>query len=107
LATISFDEPRGWPVIVHSSVGGAVDMDGSWGHADESLHLLENDCEAADFHFITTASIREQYHLVSRMGFGGVGFYYDWNRQGFHVDIRPKKETQRWVRKNGEYDYLL
>ena len=107
LATISVNEPKGWPVIVHASVGGAVDVDGAWGHEDRSYHLVKNGCGAADFHFITEASLREQFYLVTKTGFGGMGIYYDWNNPGFHVDIRPKKETQRWKRENGQYTYLL
>uniref|UniRef100_A0A6M3LPV0 Peptidase n=1 Tax=viral metagenome TaxID=1070528 RepID=A0A6M3LPV0_9ZZZZ len=107
LQTISLDEPKGWPVIIHTSVGGAVDVDGSWGHAGNSYHLFVNGCKAVDFHFATKSTLREQFFLVSGIGFGGVGIYYDWNTKGFHVDVRPKKETQRWKRESGKYFYLL
>lgn len=103
----------GWPIITHAKIGGAVDVDGSHGHVENSYHLKVNGCSAVDFHFDTDESTRLQYNMISRLGFGGVGIYYDWhwNNQllpiGFHVDTRPKTITQRWIRENGEYFYLL
>ena len=97
----------GWPMIIHWAVGGAVDVDGVHGHADDSYHLKKQGCKAVDFHFSTDASLRLQYYEVSRVGFSGVGIYPDWDMPGFHVDTRPKDETQHWTRKDGEYIYLL
>jgi uncharacterized protein YcbK (DUF882 family) len=97
----------GCPIIVHNSNGGAVDVDGSWGHAKRSLHLKEMGCKAVDFHFVTDTTLREQYNWVCRMGFGGVGVYPEWNNPGFHVDIRPVEVTQHWTRIRGKYFYLL
>ena len=103
----------GWPIITHAAVGGCVDVDGSHGHAKKSLHLMDQGAMACDFHFNTDADPREQYRQVEAMGFGGVGIYYDWHWDGqllgigFHVDQRSVTRLQRWVRRNGEYVYLL
>lgn len=118
--TCRFSPPSGWPIIVHSPVGGAVDMDGSWGHAENSFHLYRPDrepvylsCCAADIHFATVASPRLQYYLVSQINFSGIGVYYDWQWKGkplpigFHLDTRPRDRMQRWKRVDGEYIYLL
>jgi hypothetical protein len=98
----------GWPIIIHWAVGGAVDVDGTYGHADHSFHLASMGCKAVDFHFQTDAPFRYQYYLVSKVGFAGVGIYPDWKPcAGFHVDLRPMVQTQRWSYRNGEYWYLL
>ena len=44
-----------WPIIPHGKVGGCIDIDGTWGHADKSLHRFDQGCKAIDFHFITTS----------------------------------------------------
>ncbi len=100
-------EDTGWPIHPHWEVGGCVDVDGSHGHAKHSYHLKKMGCKAVDFHFDTTASFREQYYAVSKAGFTGIGVYPNWEHPGFHVDTRPKEKTQRWVRRNGIYIYLL
>ena len=100
-------EETGWPVVIHTSVGGAVDINGSWGHARGSYHLKANGCKAVEFHFKTKVSLREQYNRVCRMGFGGVGMYPDWNSPGFHVDLRSLDRTQHWVARGGTYKYFL
>ena len=104
----------GWPMIVHWAVGGAVDVDGSHGHSDDSYHLAENDCMAVDFHFKTKASIRLQFHALLVGGFHtGIGYYPHWvysgkKCPGWHVDLRPSEITQFWKRrKDGRYVYLL
>lgn len=107
LDTINLDEPHGWPMVIHNEVGGAVDVDGSWGHANNSYHLKNKGFKAVDFHFKTDNSLREQFHKVVRTGFTGIGIYYDWKSMGFHVDIRPKAMTQVWKRSNGKYEYFL
>jgi len=96
------------PIVIHSQVGGAVDMRGKHGHSAKSLHLYDQGCRGADFHISTDKSFREQYNIVSQCGFGGVGIYvysaYPW----FHVDTRPRFLTQHWVcRTKGKYKYLL
>lgn len=106
-STFRMNPQKGWPMIIHSSVGGAVDMEGRHGHTENSLHLFENFCQAVDFHFKTDAPIREQFLVISCIGFGGIGIYYDWNNIGFHVDIRPKSKVQRWKVQDGIYTYLL
>jgi len=105
----------GWPIITHWKVGGCVDVDGTHGHAPHSYHLKKSGSRAVDFHFGTTASSREQFYNVIKSGFTGIGVYIDvwkWNGHvlpiAFHVDIRPKTETQIWTcRKKGEYIYVL
>ena len=97
----------GWPMLIHWAVGGAVDVDGAHGHADRSYHRKDMGCKAVDFHFVTGAPVRLQYYEIGRVGFSGLGFYPDQNPPGWHVDTRPKDQTQRWTRKKGEYIYLL
>ena len=103
----------GWPILTHWKVGGCIDVDGSQGHSKNSYHLIANGAKACDFHFITEVDSRLQYREVEKMGFPGLGIYYDWHwngkllRIGFHVDMRPKSRLQRWTRRNGEYFYLL
>lgn len=101
-------------VIVHSSVGGAVDIDGTHNHADRSYHLEKMGCKAADIHLETDMHPRMQYRLIESVGFPGIGIYYDWYWDGrllpigFHVDFRPWNMVQRWVRRGREeYLYLL
>ena len=102
----------GWPMIPHGIVGGCVDVDGSHGHAKDSLHLQRMGCKAIDFHFNTNESTRKQFYFVEGL-FPGVGVYYDWHwfgyqlKIGFHVDMRPWDRMQRWTRRDGEYFYLL
>ncbi len=100
-------DETGWPIITHWKVGGCVDIDGSWGHAPNSYHLKKNGCLACDFHFDCDAPIREQFYYVIKSGFTGIGIYYDWQHIGFHVDLRPRKRTQVWIRDKGKYMYLL
>ena len=113
---IMFDKMRtelDRPVIPHGSVGGCVDVAGSWGHSENSYHRKDKGCKASDFHIETDMSSREQFLCVSSYGFPGIGVYYDWHWDnellsiGFHVDLRPRNRTQRWVRRGGEYLYLL
>lgn len=108
---LSLDKLReitGWGIAIHAKQGGAVDVKGTHGHAPKSLHRLDQGARAADFHFVTTASVREQVRAVLQFGFGGTGIYYDWGVPvGFHTDVRPPDQYQVWTRKNGEYIYLL
>uniref|UniRef100_A0A6M3L1W4 Peptidase n=1 Tax=viral metagenome TaxID=1070528 RepID=A0A6M3L1W4_9ZZZZ len=110
-----------WAIIVHGVTGGAVDVDGSHGHSDNSFHLLKNGCKAVDFHFGNVhtylpikSDLKLQYREVEKIGFGGIGIYYDWHWNhelliaGFHVDVRPISIMQRWKsNKKGNYIYLL
>lgn len=102
-----------WPIIPHWKVGGAVDIDGSHGHSNNSYHLKSQGCEAVDFHFVTDIDPRLQVYNVLQLGFGGIGIYYDWKWDnkplsiGFHVDVRPKGRFQIWKREDGQYIYLL
>jgi len=101
------------PIIIHGSVGGAVDVDGTWGHARRSYHRKDMGCKAVDLHFVTDLSPREQFYKLMGYGWPGIGVYYDWHWAGeplpigFHLDLRPRNRTQLWTRRNGEYFYLL
>jgi len=103
----------GCPIIIHGKVGGAVDMDGSHGHAGESLHLFKNGCKAVDFHLKCNWDARSQAYYILNSGFSGIGMYDDWhwdNKKltiGFHGDIRDKSKSQVWYRDNGKYIYFL
>ena len=104
----------GIKIRTHWEVGGAVDIDGSHDHEEDSFHLLKNDCKALDWHFITNISTREQCHIILQAGFTGMGFYYDQHYSNkklpiaFHTDIRSKKRTQIWTRvDNQSLNYLL
>jgi hypothetical protein len=103
----------GWPIITHAVAGGAVDIDGRYGHESQSYHLLKMGCKAVDFHFSTDATARTQYDMVELMHWPGIGVYFDWHWKGrrlsigFHVDKRPMERIQRWRRENGQYIYLL
>ena len=96
------------PMII---ITQAVDVYGEHDHSDNSLHLKINGCKAIDFFILTDLNSREQFRIVEKQGFGGIGIYYDWKRKdkllliGFHVD--PRKRIQRWKRVNGKYFYLL
>ena len=100
--------------ITHATVGGAVCVGGSSGHALNSFHLKWNGAKACDFHFKTDVDPRKQYKWVEEMGFTGIGVYYCWHWNGkllpigFHVDLRPIDRLQRWVcREKGKYEFLL
>jgi len=93
-------EVAGCPIIVTA----AVDVAGKHGHSPNSFHLAKNSCKAVDFYFKTSVEPRYQYWLVEKA---------DWHVKGerlpigFHVDTREHVILQRWVRRNGEYQYLL
>lgn len=104
------------PIITHWKVGGCVDINGTHGHAKNSYHLKSMGCKACDFHFDDSKDFidpRKLYRFVEEIGFGGIGVYYDWHWDGkllpigFHVDVRPVTKTQRWVRRDNNYLYLL
>jgi len=101
----------GWPIIPHWEVGGCIDVNGNHGHAKKSYHRLDQGAKAVDFHFDTKVNPRTQCLEVEKMGFPGVGFYYDWHwdgkklKIGFHVDRRARLKAQRWTRRNGNYLY--
>lgn len=95
----------GWPIVIHWQTGGAVDVHGTHGHASNSYHLASQGCKAVDFHFVTNASIRRQFYEICKRGFPGIGFYPEWNTQGFHVDCRPPDRLQFWKLVKGKYVY--
>jgi len=100
------------PIIIHSGAGGAVDMDGSHGHSDNSYHLHKNGCKAVDFHLNCQWPTRVQVYYVLNSGFSGIGIYYDWTFNekptlGFHGDTRQKDRSQVWTEINGERTYFL
>jgi len=111
----SLRRATGWPIIIHTMVGGAVDMYGEHEHSKGSYHLFKNGCMACDWHFATDAPYRRQYAAVEKMGFTGIGIYLGiWHWAGkllkiaFHTDRRPKGRIQRWCdRKNQKRVYFL
>jgi len=106
--TVSSAAQTDCPIIPHTSVGGAVDMNGKHGHSANSYHLYSQGCQACDFHIVTDMSFREQYNYVCQCGFGGVGIYVYSDRPWFHVDRRPRIITQHWkCDKKGIYKYFL
>ena len=97
----------GWQMAIHWRVGGAVDVDGSHGHADKSYHRKDQGCKAIDFHLLTAASANRQFWEIAHAGFTGIGFYPQQVHPGWHIDIRPREETLLWKFVNGKYDYFL
>lgn len=101
------------PIVIHASVGGAVDYYGKYGHSPKSYHLKDKGCKASDIHLVTDMPPRGQYRHIELIGFSGIGIYYDWHWDGellpigFHVDLRPWSSVQRWTRRDGKYLYLL
>jgi len=96
----------GWPIVIHWQLGGAVDVDGSHGHASRSYHLASRGCKAADWHFVTDAPLRYQYYKVCLGGFPGIGVYPEWHNPGFHTDLRPTVQCQHWTRRGDQYIYF-
>lgn len=104
----------GLAIIPHNKFGlrGCVCVDNK-GHASKSLHYVDNGAKAVDFHFKTNMDSRKQIKHVIEAGFGGIGFYYNWEWPGypaglpvgFHVDMRER--YQLWTMKKSKYVYLL
>ena len=86
----------GYPVYTNWRVGGCVDMQGTHGHAPDSYHLYGKGCKAGDIWIGTPMNLREQYNIICKCGFGGIGIYPWWNRPGFHLDRRPIELTNHW-----------
>jgi len=107
-------DETGWPI--HVTAG--IDILGQH-HAKNSYHNKEQGALAVDWYFDTDASPRRQYYILEDYGIPAIGVYYDWRKWnakkdeweliliGFHTDWRPIDKTQRWVRDQGEYIYLL
>ena len=111
---LSMDKLRhetGWPIKIHTEHGGAVDVDGTHGHAPHSLHRLALGAMAVDWHFMCDASIRAQVRAVLKFGFGGTGIYINmvWGIPvGFHTDVRDVEKYQVWkCAYKGKYVYLV
>lgn len=104
-------EDTGWPIITHNKFGlrGCVCIN-RVGHTSKSAHFVP-EASAADWHFETDASPREQAKIVLNAGFNGVGIYYDWKWDGkilsigFHTDFGDR--IQLWKRWAGKYYYFL
>ena len=106
----------GCKIVTMASVGGAVDVDGVHGHAENSYHLWKNGAKAIDFYIPGTMDVRDQVRLMLRSDFTGIGMYYNmWKDHkgimlpvAFHGDVRPVKKFQVWTcREHGEYVYLI
>lgn len=96
-----------YPIITHWRSGGCVDVKKSHGHSRSSYHHEEQGYSAIDFHIKCPYTLNQQYNIVCRYGWPGIGVYYDWFYKGFHVDLRPQERTQHWIRSNGVYRNLL
>jgi hypothetical protein len=106
LALEKLRKSTGWPIIIHKN--GAIDVDGSYGHAANSYHSLSRGAKAVDWHFKTNCCVQKQILCVLRFGFGGLGVYYDWNVPvGFHTDVRSIDQLRIWYHKNKKYNYLI
>lgn len=97
-----------WGVIclmdeIRACAGVPVHIHCSWslaGHSDRSYHYTGQAC---DFHF-GGLSFKAQYFLLREFReIGGLGFYPQWNRPGWHVDLRPG--FLQWVQRDGAYLY--
>jgi len=87
-------------------------------HKPDSFHYPNPDedrlCVAVDGHFINILPI-EAYILFSKAGFRAFGWYPEWNRPGYHIDMRPQRHVSTWVayyvtegsKKKQKYDYNL
>jgi len=112
-ALVKLRKDTEWPIVIHAAVGGAVDFNGTHGHAPHSYHRLDQGAMAVDFHFKTKADARLQFYAVRKHSFTGVGIYLDWKWKGmplpigFHVDTRPVERNQMWKREKGKYLYFL
>jgi hypothetical protein len=75
-------------------------------------------CLAIDFHFKNLGKPGQLlrgfeimdiiYNLEPIEGkrFNGIGYYFDWNNVGFHVDIRPQDKKAMWVHDKHGYHYF-
>lgn len=75
------------------------------GHSPKSWHG-RLPCKAVDCNFGKNADFLKIFELAVSMGFKGVGFYFDWNTKGFHLDMRSTSRVF-WWRENGKYTYFL
>ena len=89
-----------WPMKIHCCYDPS-------GHESNSLHYKGL---ATDFHFITEATLQEQYRLlcgalsIAKLdAFCGLGVYPEWNSPGFHFDSRGF--MIRWIKLGDEYRY--
>ena len=85
-------------IMTHWKIGGAIDMQGTHGHARKSYHRYDMGCRACDFHMLDhdyqplTINLREQYIKICEAGFSCVIVYPWWKPYpgGFHADVRPR-----------------
>lgn len=79
------------------------------GHSPDSRHHITHDrplADAVDFHFAEGMTPLEEFALLARFHFGGLGWYPDWSpRPGWHVDLREDFPAVVWVGQGGAYRY--
>lgn len=89
-------ERAGVGIVIHEACASS-------GHAADSKHYQGI---AVDFHFAPGLSQAWQFRLLLDQGFGGIGWYPEWNHPGWHADRRAGKRVF-WFRENGVYRYGL
>lgn len=91
-------EESGVPISIH------VAWDDS-GHSTKSYHYRSPSL-AVDFSFKDgTIPYDEQLQLLLLYKeIGAIGFYPEWRRKGFHIDLRSGQRLF-WVQLNGRYNY--
>ncbi|MGE4296831.1 MAG: hypothetical protein AB7E47_02280 [Desulfovibrionaceae bacterium] len=95
-------EAAGVPLHVHVAFDHG-------GHSSASRHYATKGrplADAGDFHFGAGPdgylSPMEEFALLARFGFGGIGWYPKWSpRPGWHVDLRPDMPAVVWVQRQG------
>jgi len=80
------------------------------GHSKNSWHYRGKafDISILDRKTKEPLPILEQYIMVTRYFFTGIGVYPYWNRPGLHIDTRPMTIYSRrifwWLGKDGKYN---
>ena len=70
-------------------------------HITGSLHYKG---KAIDGHF-RGINLFQSFLLLAKFNFHGIGLYPQWQRRGFHADIRNSERLATWVHWDGDYNY--
>ena len=85
----------GAPIFI-SSANGAVGRTSGGGYHD---FIVQGEVRAVDIQpsgLDNAKKVREFFTLAKSLGFTGIGFYPQWNRAGFHIDVRPTGALATW-----------